>query len=280
MIHPVDSELRRLPVHQLDGPARAYACRLLHLVANIPLQGIERSIKFAPHQFLHERFLVGIAPAQWRPALLSGIATTLLMPTALQEQFAAALARANFLGLGFEQGEQRCGYRAYIEYPLLVPDSGSSDQVVPVLQYQGFKWSPEQPDKFVVTDYLWRPRLSLAGIRKQFEHHLGQSSTSLITTLLSEVLDQAALRGDAAEFVFLEVAEPGSTRQSVDLNIYSAGLLVAQFIPHLYVIAAQFGLDPQVVSPVLESAGTQMLGHVSAGCDRHGQDFLTVYFDH
>lgn len=280
MINPLEPPLRHTPLHQLHGPGRVVANRLLQLVANIALQGIERSIKFAPGQFLHERFLVGIAPAQWSGALLSGLSTDLLMPAGLQEQFAAALGRANFLGLGFEQGEHACGYKAYIEYPLLVLASGSNDQVAPVLQYQGFKWIPGQPDQFLVTDYLWRPRLSLAGIAQQFEHHLGQSSSPAITTLLRQVLNEAALRQDAAEFIFLEVAEPDSRRQSVDLNIYSAGLLVAQFIPQLYALAAQFGLNQQAVSQVLERDKQQVLGHVSAGCDRHGRDFLTVYFDH
>lgn len=267
------------PIHQLRGAARVFANRLLQVVANIPLKGIERSIKFGPGLFLSERFLVGIAPAYWSPTLLSSLTTALQMPAAMLSQFGAALAQANFLGLGFEQGEHDCSYKAYIEYPLLVRASGSSDHVVPVLQYQGFKWHPEHPDKFVVADYLWYPRLSCAGIALQFGQHLAQLTTPMIATLLHQVLNEAALQQDAADLIYLEVAEPGSTRQSVDLNIYSAGLLVAQFIPQLYAIAAQFGLEPQVVSSGLESAGPQMLGHVSAGCDRHGQDFLTVYFD-
>ena len=222
---------------------------------------------------------MGIAPAYWSPALLSSLSTVLNMPAVLQMQFIAALSRANFLGLGFEQGEHDCSYKAYIEYPLLVRASGSSDQVAPVLQYQGFKWHPENPDIFVVTDYLWRPRLSRAGIAQQLERHLAQLSLPMIATLLQHVLNQAALRLDAAELIYLEVAEPGTSRVSVDLNVYGAGLTVAQFTPALNAIVAQLGLDMQTVAQVLAHDGSQLLGHVSAGCDRNGRDFLTVYFD-
>lgn len=280
MINASTPAVKPRPVHQISGPSRELANRLLQVVENVPLTGIERSIKFAPGQFLNERFLLGIAPQHWRPALLASLYSKLSMPVSMQPQFAAALARANFLGLAFEQGPHDCGYKAYVEYPLLVRHSANGTDAAPVLQYQGFKWNPQLPDKFIVTDYQWRPRLDRAGIEQQCQRQLAQTATPMTLTLLLQVLNQAAARRDAREFIFLEVAEPGSNRQSVDLNVYSAGLTVAQFAPQLNAIAEQFGLNSNAVALTLEHDGQQALGHVSVGCDRNGKDFVTIYFDH
>jgi len=275
-----DPHLQKKRIHQIAGPERIFANRLLKVVANLPLKGIERSIKFSPGLFLHERFLVGIAPAYWSVALFTHIYTELQMPEALRKQFAESIKRANFLGLAFELAERGCVYKIYLEYPVQLNRHSTDDTAEPVLQYHGFKWNPQAADQHGITDYVWRPRLSQTAIAAQFNHHLAHLAMPHIAELMQHVLAQAAARADAREFVFLEVGEAGSTRKSVDLNVYSAGIKLAQIHAQIAMIAANFGVQMDALLPVLERDAAQILGHVSAGRDRNGADFLTIYYDH
>lgn len=273
------SEPRPL-LSEISGPARGYVNRYLQVIANLPLKGIERSIKFAPGQFLHERLLVGIEPACWSPALFIRLCAELAMPPSLQQLFQVAMARANFLFVAFELGEHGCVYKAYAEFPVRV-SGASRDGVAPAaLQYQGFKWNPDAPDQQTITDYVWTPRLAQAAIAARCAHHLAMLNTSLLPALLEQVLVQSVLRVDARELVFLEVGESGTPRKSVDLNVYPARLALAELILPLTAIAAGFGLELAAVKTILARDAQQVLGHVSVGCDRKGGDFLTVYYDY
>ncbi|WP_339948561.1 hypothetical protein [uncultured Albimonas sp.] len=81
-----------------------------------------------------------------------------------------------------------------------------------------------------------------------------------------------AARGPRA----LEVAEPPSPRLSLDLNLYDAGLTLADAAAEL--LALHRALDAPGGQALLDAHGAEPLGHVAAGRSRAGAPFATIYF--
>ena len=74
----------------------------------------------------------------------------------------------------------------------------------------------------------------------------------------------------------LEVAEPPSPRLSLDLNLYDAGLTLADAAAEL--LALHRALDAPGGQALLDAHGAEPLGHVAAGRSRAGAPFATIYF--
>lgn len=281
MCPSVNASSGQRPIHAVTGPTRIFADRLLKLVVNLPLKGIERSLKCAPGQLFDQRFLLGLAPACWRPELLSGIRSELGMPPAMWELFAQLIGQANFLGLAFELGANGCVYKAYLEFPVLVArhqyqPNGNNP---PALLYKGFKWQPTSSEHQVFTDYHWTPQLPRDAIEMQLRTHLAPLTHATVRTLVDDIVEQACTRTSDQGLTCLEVSEAMTSRSSFDLNVYPAGISVAQITGRLTDVGQQFGLDSAQLASALKADKDQILGHISAGCDRNGQDFLTLYYD-
>jgi hypothetical protein len=88
----------------------------------------------------------------------------------------------------------------------------------------------------------------------------------------------ATRRVPESELLYLDVTEDGTNRQSFDVNFYRAGLRVASVAPFLERLATHFQLRADLVREAFAGLVDLRLGHVAGGVDRHGRDFLTIYF--
>jgi hypothetical protein len=80
------------------------------------------------------------------------------------------------------------------------------------------------------------------------------------------------------EHLYVEVEEEGNPRVSFDLNLYWANLLLGELYPYLLMMCRHFGIPEEDFHRHYEPVKTQIFGHLSGGTDRHGRDFLTVYY--
>jgi hypothetical protein len=78
--------------------------------------------------------------------------------------------------------------------------------------------------------------------------------------------------------MYLDVTEEGTTRKSFDVNFYPAGFAVNSVAPALDRLAAHFRLKSTAVEDAFAGVLESQLGHIAGGVDRHGRDFLTIYF--
>ena len=65
--------------------------------------------------------------------------------------------------------------------------------------------------------------------------------------------------------------------RSWDVNLYKTGLLVSDAAPELEAIGRHFGVDAGALSAALAPMQDRLLGHLSGGIDRHGEEFVSVY---
>ena len=79
------------------------------------------------------------------------------------------------------------------------------------------------------------------------------------------------------EFLYFEADEIGSPRSSFSINLYRAGLRMAEGYPLLLALARHYAIAPDAFHRVYHAAKTQVLGNLAGGIDRQGRDFLTFY---
>ena len=76
----------------------------------------------------------------------------------------------------------------------------------------------------------------------------------------------------------LDVAEAGNPRQSIDINLYPAGLELRDIASLVTPVVAALDAPARLWDNLLQTHGGKQLGHVSAGQGRDGTPFATVYF--
>ena len=97
-------------------------------------------------------------------------------------------------------------------------------------------------------------------------------------SILDGILDLAAHRAGPGEFLYFEADESGTARRSFSINLYRAGLRVAEIYPLLLDMARFYTVSPKALHRVYQEAKSQILGHLAGGVDRQGRDFLTFYY--
>ena len=60
--------------------------------------------------------------------------------------------------------------------------------------------------------------------------------------------------------------------------MYDAGLRVGEIVDLLDTVTTDFAVPPARARAVFGHAADRMLGHLSAGVGRDGQEFVTFYF--
>jgi len=270
------------PLHRLTGADGKWADALLRLVADIPLYGVEKSFKLGPGEMLRDRFLVGLKPAQWPRLRVDEIRTALAMPEGSYTQMAADLKRANFLGLAYESGPRQRVFKAYVEFPvpaqrLAGPKPGT---VAAHMIYHGYKWDPDHGQDAALTQYWWAPELTLAEIQGCIAGHQTAITRPAVRAAVEDIVAHCARHCDARKFQYIEAREGAGSRVSYDLNIYAAALPVGAVAGMLRAAGQALTVDSAALDALLAEIADRPLGHVSAGTDRHGQDFLTLYYEH
>jgi len=89
----------------------------------------------------------------------------------------------------------------------------------------------------------------------------------------------AAQRGPAAAFKYIEASEGGNPRRSFDLNLYSANLRLREVFPIVAGLGLHYRIAPAILAQRVAAAGEGIFGHISAGLDRQGRDFFSLYYE-
>jgi hypothetical protein len=96
---------------------------------------------------------------------------------------------------------------------------------------------------------------------------------------VEEIIQFSARRSVDRSFIYVEVHEDGNPRQSFDINLYKANLRLREIVPFLARIRQHYSVPVEQFDRLYELVGDKLFGHLAGGIDRHGQDFLTVYYE-
>jgi len=243
--------------------------------------GFERSFKMGPGQLLDDRVILGIRTARVAPAALVDVCRSIGMPAAQLDLFSARLPEANTAGFGFEGGPGGGVYKVYLEFwdRLRQRVLDAPANVEPDLLFLGFKWDAADASKAAVARYTCHPLLSVHGILRRLAALYEGNPDHPSLRAAQEIVRLAASRIGKDSFVYVEAAEEGNPRKSFDLNLYKAGLRVADLQPVLEQLGSRYALDPKQFERVGREAAARPFGHLSGGLGRDGRDFLTVYYE-
>lgn len=176
------------------------------------------------------------------------------LPPTIWEDFARDIPQYAFIHLGLEPDEV---VKIYGEYR-----DGE-------LKHRAYKWSPT----FAPIETRYRT-ITPADTSVYVHQHLTGFAWEAINNLLYAI----DCRPNRQKPMLLEVTETATGRQSFDLNIYSAGITLAEFEPILLRIARVFKFAEDTLTEIRTQIGTQQIGHIAAGTHRDGQLFFTIYY--
>lgn len=257
------------------------AGRLFELIKGLDVQiGIERSFKFFEGSILADRFLLGFKRDDVSGdcnARILDVCTALDMPLEYQESFRSDMSGANIILFGFEgDGESRL-YKAYLEFGLRIKQV-TPDNLAPFVIHQGYKWDASDNRKCARTDYTCFPLFTIRDIiervRRLYHPGLGRGATEIAEGFLKAASEKVRCE----ETLYLEAGENDNPRRSFDLNIYRANLRMGDVFPLMEKICRHFSITEKKFSTFYEPVKSRVFGHLSGGVDRHGRDFMTIYF--
>jgi len=261
-------EARRL-IHSLDGLGVHY--------------GFEQSFKALPGLLLGNRFLAGFNKDSVRQGLAEKMATlcrALDMPESQMGEFIRGLPEANIILFGYEQGERESVYKAYLEFGHAFerifrehPPNRS-----PFLIHRGFKWDVADKIRHTTAHYMCHPHGSVEDLLRRLSDVFYGGTPGMPFDIVRGLVELASARMRPDEFLYLEVAEEGNARLSFDVNMYRANLRVSELYPFLMAMCRYFSVPLADFHRLYESSRDLIFGHVSGGVDRHGREFLTVYY--
>ena len=215
--------------------------------------------------------------------LLSEVLLAMKAPPSFCQSIFRFLPSAQGVHFGFDQRENVLACKCYLEFPAV-----SGSRLTQTMQYLGYKWSPTQGGKSVVSKYRL---VSKGNVTQAFSIWKEKMTKNLIsghwTTFNFDLfrcdgaLDQEIPCGDSVsadlDCHVLQIQDEGSERYSVDVNLYSQKWKVSELLAPL-----QQAVD---FSPVRErqwnawsqSIIDEVVGHIATGYDQEQKPFLTLY---
>lgn len=252
---------------------------LLRLVDGLGVRyGHERSVRLAPGRIEPHRFLLTLSKSSLGPQAherVLGVAHQLGPPPEFCAAIEDALPAARFVHFGFEAGATACLSKVYLEFP---PTPGAVERGEPVLQFRGFKWDAASPARRAESRYVWRPGLSIEAITGEVAGIFPGPERATARALAEAILRLAAGLASAEVLRYVEVREENSPRLSFDLNVYRAGLRVADVGEALERLFRHYGLPLAWLAKLTEAIGPFRLGHLAGGTHRDGSEFFTIYY--
>jgi len=243
--------------------------------------GYEKSFKLIEHHLLRNRYLLGIEKSSLEHQQLTSICEQMEMPERFLHKLLKHFPDANLVLLGFEEGIEDCTYKIYLEYwdKIRMGMSGKHPSRDPVTMFQGFKWNAFNNSQAVLTDYTCYPLIEIDEI---IEHigKLGSScGDSTIFDIAIEIVSNAAQLANQQPFIYLEASEDGNPRNSFDINLYPADISMKFIYPSLVDLFRHYAITNEELDLLYREVHSRTLGHLSAGIDRAGKDFFTVYYE-
>ncbi len=258
---------------------------LLELIQGLGIRyEIERSFKVLRGAVFGNRFLLGFPTARLTPQArlrLPVICKRLGMPAEYSDAFQRDLETVDFVHFGFEEGDGGAVFKAYSEYtpPFVDALSAESGKLAePTLLYLGYKWDAADHTKRAISRYLAHPALTPAGIEAGMARLLPGEANADALEICRFILDVALSRAAADKLLLVEVTEDGNPRVSFALNCYAANLQLVELYPVLLAICQRYALPLERFQHFYGQMKNQVFGHIAAGLDRDGNNFLTIYF--
>lgn len=240
--------------------------------------GAETSIKLGPGRLLGHRVLVGLPRRSLDDATARRLAGEIGIPAAGWELLADALPRSNAVFLGIEESPDGVVGKAYLEFWDEVRRQVRAEPgTTPRLLHLGVKWNDRRPGHFEVAQYHCHPLLSARDVMRRMAGVYEGDVSTTACPLAQAVLRRGLRREPTAGLLYEEVSEAGNPRRSWDVNLYKTGLLVRDAAPELEAIGRHFGVDGTALAAALAPLQDRLLGHLSGGVDRRGQEFVSVY---
>jgi hypothetical protein len=249
----------------------------------------ERSFKLRPGALLAQRYLLGVPAVGLAPGPLLQAAQRLGMPAPLLAGFRGALEGASTVLYGFEgTPDGAVVFKAYAEYRgrlrTALDTARARGQPAPAVElFRGFKWCHGLGNSGVQTVYTALPGLAPARLHALADRPQGEAMQgahgAAVRGAARGILGHALAACPGCTPLWLDIAELGRPVRAFDLNLYDAGLRVADAAPQVTALAQALGVDAGLVQRLLAVAGQALLGHLSAGLGRDGQPYLALYFE-
>jgi tryptophan 7-halogenase len=243
--------------------------------------GLERSVKITRGTLADDRCLISLGRAAFGSApadRLAQIGGSLGMPEIFVRALASSLEGADVVHLGYEAAAGRDIYKIYCEYAASVRRAMAAHGGDPVLVHLAYKWTPQRADNAAVTRYTWVPCRSRGELETKLADLVPADEAPRASRCTLALVSRIAAFADSGELLLMEVEEPGNPRRSCDLNVYDAALRVGEVADLIDAVTADFAVPPARTHAVFGHAAGRMLGHLSAGVGRDGQEFVTFYF--
>jgi len=244
----------------------------------------ERSFQMQKEKLLKNRFLFGFdvnSISSGAHEKILHICEQLGMPAVLMADYKKNLPQATVVGFGFGEDERTCIIRAYLEfrsrYYRAMNDKTMNAE--PYLSHLGFKWDAADSRMGATTKYTCFPGYTTEDILKKIVSqgsYQGRRGGSY--GIVEGVLNLASTKVRNDKFLFLDVSEESSGRNSFDINLYRANLQLNEIYPFLLEACRFFSISENEFHDFYEPVKTQTLGHLAGGMDRDGRDFLGIYF--
>lgn len=278
------------PLQSPDGPpdaapqgVEAVLSLMRHVGQLAPRVDFERSFKLTHGRLSPDRFLLGVeAPrgTQGADQAITALCQTLGMPAEFLLTFQQALPDANHVYFGAERDQQSLTFKSYLEFRDKVVsqpcDAAGRPQAGEL--YVGYKWDARMPTRCAVSHYHWLRDLSPGEIERHAQGLVGGDPRAGLGAVTAAFFARALEAVTPQAIQFLEVREVGNPRRSFDINVYKMESRLADWVTPLQMAGEHFTLPAGALDVLLGRIGAERLGHVAAGVDRQGRDFLTLYY--
>jgi len=243
--------------------------------------GYERSFKMSKGRLLANRYLLEISLQDTTPQVLFEIIHKLQMPESLFDEFQQNLPGANLVFIGFEDDQLDGSYRVYLEYwdKICAEINATPQATHPRLMFLGYKWNPERSERQAISSYFCHPMLSTTEIISRISALYGQTKEKQALKYVCDVVHQGAVKCPDRSFIYLEVSEEDNRRLSFDLNVYQSALRLRDIDSTLGDLQQYFQVCPEEFLTLKQRVGSKLLGHISGGTNREGEEFLTLYYE-
>ena len=265
-----------IPLHTLRGERRIWADRLLSVFKGRQIDGVEWSMKFSGAGLVGNRFMLGIQREHWHQLDMATLSQALAIPQSLWMRVQQDMEHARAMFFAYEPDGAAGTYRIYLEF-MPTPEALRQHGVLPL--GCGYKWHPATQQEAAITAY----RMRYLADRAAFDSHLAPRLAKLANPVLRQVAEriaqEACEQADPSGFMFLEVDEADTRRDSFTVTFRGADLPLRAFIPDLLRVAASLALAESEVLGFLLPDEPRSLYSLAAGAARDGHEFLTVYYD-
>jgi hypothetical protein len=267
---------RHIPLHTLTGEARKWADRLLAVFKGRQIDGVEWSLKFSVTGLVGNRFLLGIQRENWRGIDFASLPRALAIPQALWLRVLQDMEHARAMFFAYEPDEGAGTYRVYLEF-MPTPDELRRQGVLPL--GCGYKWHPESGLEAAITTYRMRFLENRDAFDRHLQPYLAGLGNPVVRQVAGSIIEAAGRLADPAGFMFLEVDEADTRRESFTVTFRGADLALRTYIPDLLRVAGGFALPANEVLGYFVPDEPRSIYSLAAGNGRDGNEFMTVYYD-